>query len=216
MQPSTSFAFVTLTLAACATSEPVQITIHSRDGVEQHQLTREELTSAVADPVPSYRVDGAVTTDPSRLLHGTRLELPLPDHGGTLVATRTGNQLHTDALDVSWNTDLTALAVGDITIDIQGVDAGDRERLAGRLIETFVGADTGSTDLKADGGLTIAIILAVSYIGCLTGGNVVCGDVAKNTCSSSGVDEYKMICGAGFDVEGSFKLGMSCSFRCKP
>lgn len=212
-----------LVLAACSTSEPIQITIHSQSGSDHHELTRDELAAAVAAPVPAYHVDGIVTTDPSRLLTGTQLELPLPDDAGTLVATRVDNTLYADGLEVTWNTDRTSLqvttAAGAIAIDIAGVDAGrDRDRLAGRLIETFVGADTGSSvlaDGKADGGVTIAIIVAVSYIACVTGGNAVCGNVASDTCASTGVDEYKMICGAGFDVEGSFKLGMTCSFRCK-
>jgi len=219
------YALVTsLTLVACVTtipSEPVEITIHSAGGVDRHTLSGDELAAAVETPVPAYHVDGAVTTDPSRLLRGTELALPLAGGAGTLLATRTGNTLHTDGLDVTWNAELTNLAVttpdGEIAIDVAHVAAADRPRLAGRLIETFVGADTGgdlTADGKADGGITIAIIVAVSYISCLTGGNLVCGNVAANACSN-GVDEYKMICGAGFDVEGSFKLGMTCSFRCK-
>jgi hypothetical protein len=123
---------------------------------------------------------------------------------------------------VAWNADRTSLQVlaggAVISVDVRGVaSARDRDRLAGRLIETFVGADTGGevlSDPKADGGVTIAVILAVSYISCITGGSYVCGESAASNCPN-GVDEYKMICGAGFDVEGSFKLGMTCSFRCR-
>ena len=52
------------------------------------------------------------------------------------------------------------------------------------------------------------------YIGCLTGGSLLCSDTAQSACSD-GVDEYTMICGVGTDVDGYFQLGFKCSFRCR-
>src|SRR5436190_14227874 len=123
MQTSTALLTSLLTLAACAaSSDPIEITIESAQGVDRHELTHDELLATVAAPVPAYRVDGVTTTDPSSLFTGSRIELPLPDYAGTVVATRVGEMLHTETVDVSWRSDHTSLkattSAGAITIDV--------------------------------------------------------------------------------------------------
>jgi hypothetical protein len=62
--------------------------------------------------------------------------------------------------------------------------------------------------------VVVLVIAGISYITCLTGGQAICGNNAANLCGDRGADEYNMICGAGYDVEGHFHLGFECSFRC--
>ena len=77
----------------------------------------------------------------------------------------------------------------------------------------LLGADTGS-DAKADFGATAVIALTITYVTCITAGQAMCSETAQKNCRA-GVEEYKMICGAGYDVAGSFRLGFSCTFDCK-
>src|SRR5262245_24279499 len=118
---------------ACTSSHPdtVQITITAHDGSQQHELSGDELTATLHDPLRVFRADGASSQNPLRILEAGSLELPLPGDAGTFVATRTGTTLAGNDLSVSWSDDLTQLVVhtpdSDLDVSITGLsDPRDR------------------------------------------------------------------------------------------
>ena len=61
----------------------------------------------------------------------------------------------------------------------------------------------------------VLVVLAVSYATCVTAGQAMCADTARDSCTSTGIEDYRMVCGAGYDLDGGFRLGFTCSYRCR-
>ncbi len=203
-------------LVGCADSEDVAIRIVAPDGSEvvEHS-TREELASPSL-PI-AFRADGAVVTDPADLFTADSLELRDPT-GNWFAVDHTGNALVGPAVTVTWDDSFTTVTAhvddSETSMTVTGIsDRLLRARVIGRLAMGLLGADTGS-DAKADFGATAVIALAITYVTCITAGQAMCSDTAARNCRN-GTNDYKMICGAGYDVAGSFRLGFSCTFDCK-
>jgi hypothetical protein len=202
--------------AGCADSDDVSIRIVAPDGSEviEHSTREDLLTPAL--PI-AFRADGVIATDAARLFDAQTLELRDPT-GNWFPVDHMGNTLIRDGVTVTWdgafNTVTARTGEAATSMTVEGLSSDmERARVLGRLAMGLLGADTGS-DAKADFGATAVIALTVTYVTCITAGQAMCSETAARNCRS-GVEEYKMICGAGYDVAGSFRLGFSCTFDCK-
>lgn len=124
--------------------------------------------------------------------------------------------------EVTWSEDLTTLTVAgavETTITLNGSSAR-RAELVAYVAADALGASLSDSDL-ADGTvrhaamvlLALAALGVFGYVACMTVGSDQCLQAALATCSN-GIDAYKVVCGAGTDVNGTFQLGYLCSYRC--
>ncbi|MEZ4399899.1 MAG: hypothetical protein R3B06_07760 [Kofleriaceae bacterium] len=223
----------TLTLGGCATDSneadaEARVAVVVRDAagtvVGEAEPTVDAMLSAIA-ALPSFQVDGVWTRDPAALLHGTRAVLPTVD-GKQLELWRSGNQLHrTDDPDrpvpvatVAWNDALDELVLhsanGRLTAQFVGLSAAQAEQFIGYTALQALDPNyevTGIAPVVAVVGLAV-----VGYLGCITLGSYMCERAARTACGEGNVEDYKTICGAGYDFEGKFQLGYNCAIKCKP
>lgn len=212
----------------------VHVRIAGPDGeLSEHDVDRSSFLGALA-PLPAYLADGEESTDPGRVLTADRSELALAT-GEILVIQHEGNVLSrlepaqiegvpnvtvelTPAMDELYVTG----DEGTTVIEIDGdLDEATRAQVAGTLAVGLLGGHAG-----LDGQIEtpqceffcfatiVAVTVAMSYVTCVTVGQAICGDIAVRACRR-GVRNSAMICGAGFDAQGSFRLGFECTYVCR-
>lgn len=197
--------------------------------------TIEELLGPELGRIPEITVDGVQTTDPVALLQATKAEVMLAN-GETLLLERQGDVLlrvseHSSfdegpAEWVRWNANMDMVWIstphGAATVNIEGVEnTVMRLRYIGYLSFMALGGHMAMPELDSSGEKAIPVLVAlailgvVGYIACITIGQYYCGQAAIAGCGSGNVEVYKVICGAGTDVSGTWRLGYYCSYLCK-
>lgn len=217
----------------------VRVTISTADGVvEERTDTYAEMVEPSLEGLGEFSTDGRLTSNPSEVFAGASTELALYD-GQTLVLERDGNSLarvapefepeiaDATASAVEWSPELDTLWVttpgGEVVVQVEGIaDRDARGRYLGTMAVMLLGGHLGLGDLTLEegrGGPVVVVALAAlgvfGYVACITYGTQICGAQAIRSCGWGRVSRFKTICGAGYDVGGSFHLGYHCSFRCK-
>jgi len=223
-------------LGGCATdapapppSERLEVTLRDQAGAVLQTLTPtvDELLANV-DTLPVFEADGVATTDAAAVLHANLVSLPTRD-GKHLVLRREGDrlvrELHGDAavpiMAVEWNDDLDHMvfhsANSNVALDFTGLSPAQAEQFVGYSAVAALDGYREAIDGARVAPVVIIVGLAVvGYLGCITLGSYMCERAANTACGAGNVDDYKTICGAGYDVEGKFQLGYNCSIKCKP
>ena len=219
--------FVLLTSACALEPAPiiVQVTTRAPDGsVETHEALHAEVMEPVRAGLPPFVADGETVRDAARIWDAQRIELARPESDTPVTVLRQGAALAAADMRIVPTPAFDGFAVeaggSAITVELRGVvDPVERRQVLGYLAAGFLGADTVRPGSNRDFGASAVAVVAIAtigYIGCITGGQELCGENAANLCGAGQVDEYKMICGAGYDLDDNFQLGFQCSFRCKP
>jgi len=204
----------------CVTSPGGEATISitgASDVVSSEHVDLVSLDEA-ARRMPLFTSDERLTTDAADAWRGSTLVFDTAAGEGVTIASQTARVIRTEFGSASASADYRHLHVdipGDnLNVDLTGIDDIDqRARILGMLAIGLLGGDTGTRELKADFGVSAIIALGIGYATCITGGQALCANSASNLCTN-GVDDFAVICGAGWGVDDDFQLGFNCTFRC--
>jgi hypothetical protein len=201
----------------------VELTMQAPDGTTRMQTVPwKELVPAALAPTKPFVVDGEAAHQAARIFTGTTATLTGAD-GLDVHVQRDGRRLRRDdqPVTVVWDEDFTELVVdadGERSrLALGGMAlASERADVLAHLAAGFLGAELEpAADLEPQYlGVAILVTLGVSYGACITGGQLLCAQTARQTCRN-GVSEFAVVCGAGTDVDGRFQIGFKCSFHCK-
>ena len=230
------FVAVLVALTGCASEggapPAVTATITGSDGSTEVQSgTWDEVFWEGYTELPSFVVDGHEATDPAEVLDAERVELAMAD-GTTLVLGRVDGELtmlEGPADNVGRELFVT---FGEGSMIIRGPDgmaevhleAANAERVRsylGRCAIELLGGHAGLDGVEGGRdlvtlGIIGVVVVGISYVACLTGGQAICLGMADRSCNRhGGTRRARMICGAGFDFEGQLQLGSHCAFECR-
>ncbi len=197
------------------------------------------LVGPAFDLSPIFSLDGKPVNDLAELLSGHQVEIAAGDDNRLLIQ-RDGRRLirvspwmessSKLASSIEWNQDLDTVWIelpsGTAVVTLDGqVDQTQKARFIGYLATMALGGGFGfehheaSDVAKFYGAGAVFIVLAVlallGYALCMIVGSGKCKNAAEDLCGKGQVQKYKVICGAGTDVNGKFQLGYGCSVLCK-
>jgi hypothetical protein len=207
-------------------SAPLTMRISSPVAVETKALSQEELDHLL-NSCPVFVADGELEADCGALLTAEYSEIALMD--GTIDLEANGRSIRpavadgeNDLVEIKWDEDFRDIALqfqgGTSKIELLGIeDISVRKRIIGAIsAQAFTQGQSleGMDEENAAVGIcVVAVVIAVAWIACVLYEG--CASKAIKACKGKGgVFKYKKVCGAGYDVEGSFELGYSCSWQC--
>lgn len=206
-------------------SAPLTMRISSPVAVETETLSQEELDHLL-NSCPVFVADGELEADCGALLTTKYSELALMD--GTIELEADGKSIRpvvtdseNDLVEINWDEDFRDVELqfqgGTSKIELLGVeDVSVRKRIIGAISAQAFTHDQsleGMEEENANAACVVAIVIAAAWVACVVYQG--CGDRAIKACKGKGgVFKFKKVCGAGYDVGGSFQLGYSCSWEC--